>query len=197
MEYYGKIVSNKMSSVTVVDYSTLQTHSRIFKILKEQYENIVCDCWGLYELSSYEEQGSQGTRFVYIKDDSTKEKLFDYVNSNIHNDVNSYLIVPIKKTSNGTIYIRDTTKPKFYINSNITEYIYEYEGTGYVLVSECGDQYRYGQNKNEREWIEIYKICTGIEDICADAYAIDSKPEDWNDDSYHIHKSGLNIVWKE
>ncbi len=183
--------------------------------IKEEYEEITYDCFGLYILEEFEEGYTAGNRFRYMRW-SSEEDLMTLGNG--AHGASTYVIIPITKCANGKTYTRfkqpvdwhtrdkykstftfDYKNPIQHDYKDISEYLYEYEGECKVLLASRQafdeDEHDRYKNPNPRTWISLTRLKAGGDGDAAIGTSASKMPEEWQD--YNISKGQMCIMWQE
>lgn len=148
-----------------------------FEIAKKAAESIRVRVWSVYLLTPFEEDGHQGTRFCYQHSKPTLDEALgspecDWKYRPVF-AVEEYL------AADNTRYALNDAKGGPINNRNLMDELSQ-TPEGYLTN---------GMNK----WIRARITQNGIEDYCAEAVALELKPNGWKMVKYHKHQIEIHF----
>ena len=150
-----------------------------FRAAKERADAVQKFVAVLYELRLYEENGLQGTRFVFVYHRPTVDEIMEEVDDDSRFNAKSIFLVVKRKLSAAGDYYTDDGR---LANGPPTE----------GLLRDCLMDCDGAERPANEEWIDVYNVCGGIECEPASASTDESRPHGWVECS---DKYGIQIVF--
>lgn len=158
---------------------------RQFAIALEAARSIRARAWSVYRLDPYEEDGSQGTRFVFIHSKPTREEAF----ASASNDAPGFVVEEHLAADGTRWFLKESDDKRLWdkgtpLNKN------NLMAAG---LTQSAEGYVYDEMN---DWVSARITRNGIENCCAEAISLEAKPKGWKRPQYYP-KYWIHVVFAD